>query len=84
MTVEDLKKAVKEKKIVFGKNNVLKKLRLGEVKTVFLASNCPRDLKDMVNKYAKLTQTKIIELDVPNEEIGVICKKPFSISILGY
>lgn len=84
MTVENLKKVVKDKKFVFGKNEVIRKLNSGEVKTIFLASNCPKDLKVIINKYARLAQIKVIELDIPNEEIGIICKKPFSISVLGY
>ncbi len=84
MTVETLKKALKDKKMVFGKDEVFKKLRAGEIKTVFLASNCPSELRQMVSKYAKLTDAAVVELDVPNEEIGIICKKPFSITVLGY
>ena len=34
--------------------------------------------------YAKLSNVEVVNLDIPNDELGLACKKQFSISILGY
>lgn len=82
-SIEEIKKALKSKAIV-GKKEVLKNLKIGKIKKVLLASNCPKDLKKDIEHYAKLTKTEIIELDIPNDEIGVLAKRLYSISVLGY
>ena len=80
----ELKKLVKEGKIIIGTNKVMKTLKLGKLKEVYLSSNCPKYTKDDVKHYAKLNNVKVNELKESNEELGTICKKPFSISVLGY
>jgi large subunit ribosomal protein L30e len=80
--MSELKKALKEKKLNFGTDLTLKKLRDGKVKKVFLASNCPENTKKTIKYYAKLSKAEVIELEVSNEELGVLCKKPFMISVL--
>ena len=82
--MDELKKALKEKDITFGTEKTLKKIRNGEVKKVFLASNCDEKIKEIIERYAKMGKFNIIHLDLPNDEVGLICKKPFAISVLCY
>ena len=84
MSLEDLKKALKEKTITFGTDKTLKMLRNGTVKKVFLSSNCTKEIEDTINNYAKLNKVEIIKLKQQSDEIGLTCKKPFSISVLCY
>jgi len=79
-----LQEALKKEKLIFGSNKILKLLRNGKLKVIFLASNVREDIKGEVEHLAKLGKTEIVNLDMPNSEVGVICKKPFSISVLGY
>ncbi|MBW2996173.1 ribosomal L7Ae/L30e/S12e/Gadd45 family protein [Candidatus Woesearchaeota archaeon] len=81
--IDDIKKVVKEGKIVIGTNNVLKNLKSGKLSKVFITSNCPADVKESVNHYAELAKVDVVQLKQPNSELGVVCKKPFSISLLG-
>lgn len=76
--------ALKSEKIIFGEERILKLLKLGKVKTVFLSSNVKKDVEDEIENLAKLSKVEIVKLTIPNNEVGVVCKKPFSISILGY
>ncbi|MEK6934384.1 MAG: ribosomal L7Ae/L30e/S12e/Gadd45 family protein [Nanoarchaeota archaeon] len=80
MTLEKLRKALKDEKVIFGTEKTLKNLRLGKTKAVFIASNCPTDIKEKIKKY----KVEVIELKEPNDEIALICKRPHSISILSY
>ena len=84
MSIENLKKILKEKKVIFGSERTLKLLRRGKLTEIFIASNCPKNVKADIIHYAKIANVKLTELEEPNDELGVICKKPFSISVLGY
>ncbi len=82
--MEDLKKALQENKIIIGADRVLKKLRVGKLEKVYLSSNCPMRMKEDIEHLAKLHKISVISMKEDNEQLGTICKKPFSISVLGY
>ncbi len=82
--IEDLRQALKEKEMVYGTKKTIKKLMQGKVAKVFLASNCPDKVRQDVKHYAQLSGADVVELDVPDEEVGLICKKQFSITVLSY
>ena len=84
MSLEELKKAIKEKKLTFGTNQTMKGLKLGKLNTVFLASNCSSKVRDDLNHFAKLADVKVIELEIPDDEIGIVCKKRHSVAVLSY
>lgn len=79
--MDDLRVALKEKKVIIGKDKTLKLIRRGAIKKVYLANNCPEDLREDVKHYGKLFKVEVKETKKSNEELGVFCKKPFSISI---
>lgn len=79
----DFKKHLKDKKLVVGTNQVLKQLRLGKLQAVFISSNCPESVKREIANYCKLSGCNVEQLKVPNDELGVLCKKQFSVSVLG-
>lgn len=81
--MEDIKKLVKDKKVFIGTQQTMKNLKTGKVAKVFLTSNCPEDVKDDIKHYAKISGTEVAELDIPNDELGVMCRKQFPISVLG-
>ncbi|MBD3248677.1 50S ribosomal protein L30 [Candidatus Woesearchaeota archaeon] len=81
--IDDIKKALKEEKAVIGTDRVMKKIKLGKISKVFLTSNVPEEVKEDIDHYSELSKAEVVGLDMPNDELGTICKKPFSISILG-
>jgi len=82
-SVTDIKKELKTKKIVIGTKIVIKNLRLNKLEKVYIASNCKESSKKELEYYSKLLNIPIITLKQPNDELGVICKKQYSISMLG-
>lgn len=82
--MEELKKLLKENTAIIGTNQVMKNLKIGRLKEIYLSSNCPKNTTDDIKHYAKLYDVKVNELKENNEELGTICKKPFSISVLGF
>ncbi len=81
---EELRKALKEKSLTLGTEQTLKKLKNGEVKTVFLASNCPEQIRTKVEHYCKVSGAKVVELDLPDKEIGLLCRKQYNVAVLSY
>ena len=81
--MEDIKKLVKDKKVFIGTEQTIKNLKLGRISKVFVASNCSKDTRGDINHYAKLSNAAVVELDTPNDELGILCRKQFSVSILG-
>ncbi len=74
--------AVESGKVDFGSRKGLKNSVSGKVKLFVLASNIPSGVKEDVLKYSKTSEIPIIEFDGNNMELGSICGKPFSVSLL--
>ncbi len=80
--IEEIKKLLKTKNIVIGTERTIKNIKLGRIATVFLAANCSEKIERDIDYYKKVDGFKVIKLRYPNDELGVICKKPFLISVL--
>ena len=81
--ISEIKKSLKEGKMIIGTERTMKGLRQGKLEKVYLSSNCSEDVKNDIKHYSQLSNVNVVELSQPNEELGVICKKTFSISVLG-
>ncbi|MFH1439162.1 MAG: ribosomal L7Ae/L30e/S12e/Gadd45 family protein [Candidatus Woesearchaeota archaeon] len=81
--IEEIKKYIDTNKAVLGSIVTLKKLKRGSLAKIFLSANVPISIKEDINYYNKISDVKIVELSYPNNELGALCKKPFSISIIG-
>ena len=80
MSLVELRKALKEEKLVFGKDEVVKKLKKGEAKKVFISKGF-RD-SEIVKKYA--SGVEVVEMTENAIELGTVCKKHFPVSVLCY
>ena len=79
----ELRKLLASDKLVLGTDETVKLLRQGKLQKVFFASNCKLSTKEDLAQYCKLGEVECVELAKSNEEIGMICKKPFAISVVG-
>lgn len=79
----EIRKLLGSDKLVIGTDRCVRLLRKGGLKRVMIASNCDHATVEDVRRYSATSGVELVELDVPNEELGVVCKKPFSISVLG-
>ena len=82
LTSTEIKKLIKAKDLVIGTERTIKNLKLGKVEKVIISSNCAENVVNDLNHYAGLSKTEAIRVNYPNDELGVICKKPFFISVL--
>jgi large subunit ribosomal protein L30e len=81
--IKEIKKLLKTDKLVIGAEKVVKGLKAGSIEKIFLSSNCPAKTTERIAHYAGLTKIDVAIIDMPNDELGIICKKMFSISVLG-
>ena len=82
-TAVEIRTLLADNKLVIGTDRTMKLLRLGKLKRIYLSANCADATKEDILHFSRLTKTDVKELAYPSNEMGVVCKKPFSISVLG-
>ena len=80
---EEIRHSIEAGKSVIGTDVTLKELKRGNLVKVFLSSNVQAEVKNEMNHYASIVETEVVELELSNEELGIVCKKPFAVSIFG-
>ena len=80
----EIKKMVKGGNFIVGTERTVKGLRTGKIQKVLLSSNCPAKVEKSITYYAQMSGAEMHKLEYPNDELGIICKKPFSISVLAF
>ena len=78
-----LKIAISTGKVRLGEKTTIKSVKLGKAKLVILANNCKKSSREDVLYYLKFSpETKLYEFNGTNFELGALCGKPFSVSML--
>ncbi|MBI3027514.1 ribosomal L7Ae/L30e/S12e/Gadd45 family protein [Candidatus Woesearchaeota archaeon] len=84
ISAAEIKKLLKSGNVIIGTERTIKSLKLGKVQKVLVSSNCPARVESDLNHYSQLSGAELHKLDYPNDELSIICKKPFSISVLAF
>lgn len=74
---------VQEGKAVLGTDRVLKLLKARKLSSIIIARNCPAQSQANLQYYAQLAGVPITQVEQTNEELGIICKKNFFVSVAG-
>jgi large subunit ribosomal protein L30e len=74
--------AVKTGKVSFGTNAAIQGAKTGKAKMFILSSNCPKDIKEDIEHYSKLSGIPVISHKGTSMDLAEVCKKPFIISAL--
>lgn len=83
MIGDDIKKLLGTERLIVGTDRTLTHLRRGELERVYVTSNCPKELQEDLAHYAKLAGAEVLPAGVENEELGILCKRRHSVSVLG-
>jgi len=83
MSVKEIRESLQKKQAIIGKDKVIKGLKTGKVKKIFLSSNCSENMSKHIRRYSELSDVEVVDIKQTNVELGVLCKKPFSISTIG-
>ncbi len=76
-----LRKALKTGKVYLGSKRTIKALKRGEAKMVIVAVNCPKEIREKIERTNK-NKVPVLVYNGTNMELGAICGKPFSVAAL--
>jgi large subunit ribosomal protein L30e len=79
----EVKKLMGASRLVLGADETLKLLRQGKLARVFISTNCSPQIRADLEHACKVAGIDVVELNQTSDEIGVLCKKPFAISVVG-
>ena len=79
----EIKKIIKERKTVIGREQVLRQLKKGKLESIYLTSNIDENTRKMIEKFCSISGIGANTIPFNNQELGTLCKKPFPVSILG-
>lgn len=80
--VQDIKDLLKKKNLVIGTERTLKLAKASKISKAYVSSNCPETVKDDLQQYSSIAKFDIVHVKQNNEELGILCKKPFHISLI--
>ena len=81
--IAEIKTHLGDGRLVLGTKETIKNMKLGKLEKVFLTSNCPEDILKDVEHYSGISGCQTEQLSIPNDELGVICRKEFAVSVAG-
>jgi large subunit ribosomal protein L30e len=73
---------VKTGKVSFGANTALQNAKTGKAKMIILAANCPKDIKEQVEYYGKISKVPTMTYRGTSMDLAAVCNKLFIISAL--
>ena len=79
----EIKKYRKQGRLVFGAKQTTHLLRDRTAEKVYLAVNCPQELKREMEQFGKLSEVPVLTLDMPSDDLGVLCRRQHTILVLG-
>ena len=77
-----LRMTLRTGKVVLGAKETIKLVRLGKARMVVVAANTPPDRKRDLKYYARLSGIPVYEYKGTSVELGALCGKPYTVSML--
>ncbi len=74
--------AVKTGKVSFGSNSTIQSAKTGKAKMIVLAINSPKNPREDIEYYSKLSNIPILIYDGSSIDLAAICAKTFVVSAL--
>ncbi len=81
--LQEIKASLLSDKIIFGTERTLQFLKQDKLANVFISLNAPDEVKTDIASYCETNDCGAEQLSISNQELGVICKKQFPVSVVG-
>jgi ribosomal protein L30E len=81
--LEIIRNAQKADKLVIGLETTMNALKNDKLEYVFMANNAPQNMIDDVTHNGTVTETLASQVSINAEDLGVVCKKQFRVTIVG-
>ena len=79
---KELRLALSTGKVQIGSKAAMRELRRGRAKLAVVSSNCPREAREMIETYGKLSEIPVMEHPKDSMDLGTLCGKPFPVSAM--
>lgn len=79
----EIKSYRKQDRLVFGAKQTTQLMRDRAAEKVYLAANCPDDVRREIEQYGRLSDVQVSVLEMPSDELGVLCRRQHMILVLG-
>jgi len=79
---QELRLALSTGKVQLGSKAAVRELRRGRAKLAIVSSNCPREVKEVIDNYGKLSEIPVMEHPKDSVDLGTLCGKPFPVSVM--
>ncbi len=76
----ELRMAIKTGKVKFGSKEAIRAAKLGKAKLIVIAENAPKELKDDIIYYSKLSKIPTYIYKGTSVDLGTLCGKPFMVA----
>lgn len=77
-----IRNAVEKGKVLLGARETLNATHNKKAKMVIVSSNCPASAREDLERYSKMSNVRVYRFKGTSMELGSVCGKPFSISML--
>ncbi len=77
-----LKSAAKSGRVFYGEKEAMSAILLGRVAAVIVADNCPRAMREEIEKQSGFSSIPVLSFRGTSMDLGTACRKPFGISVL--
>jgi large subunit ribosomal protein L30e len=79
---QELRLALSTGKVQLGSKAAVRELRRGRAKLAIVSSNCPREARETIKNYGKLSEIPLMEHAKDSVDLGTLCGKPFPVSAM--
>ncbi|GEM_PF-1021910 len=79
----NIKGLLEKNKLIIGSERTLKFAKNNKLKSIFIASNAPKELKNEAKIIAKALGIELVELEENSKQIGTKLGKPFTVFMIG-
>jgi len=78
----ELRMALNTGKVHLGTKVAMRELRRGRAKIAILSSNCPDRTKESIMTNGQLSDIPVLEHQKDSIDLGVLCGKPYPVSVI--
>lgn len=78
----ELRMALNTGKVHLGTKVAMRELRRGRAKIAILSSNCPDNTKESITTHGRLSEIPVLEHQKDSIDLGVLCGKPYPVSVI--
>jgi large subunit ribosomal protein L30e len=78
----ELRMALRTGRVQLGSKVAMRELRRGSAKMAIVASNCPAKTRMDIETHGKLSSIPVLNHQKDSLDLGVLCGKPFSVSVI--